>query len=121
MLASVAVILIVILVAVLSIVLDVTARVRDIVIILTMLVFFIVGVAMAAFFAILTTLVRKVRDEVIDEQVTPMLGTARDTATSIKGSADFMTTRVAGPLIQLVSLVAATDRFIRVVLRRSAR
>ena len=121
LLAPVAVLLIVIVIIVVAIVLNVTSQVRDIVIILAMLVFFVVGAAMVAFFAILTTLVAKLRDDVIDEQVTPILGTARDTATSIKGSADFMTTRAAGPLIKIISLIAATDRFIRVVLRRSAR
>lgn len=119
LLAPAIVILVGIVLIVVSIVLDITTQVRDIVIVLAMLAFFAAGVAMIAFFSILTTLVAKLRDEVIGEQVTPILGTARDTATNIKGSTDFMTTRAAGPVIKIISFIAATDRFIRVVLGRS--
>lgn len=113
------VILIGIVLVVVSIVLNITTQVRDIAIVLAMLAFFAAGVAMIAFFSVLTTLVAKLRDEVIGEQVTPILGTARDTATNIKGTTDFMTTRGAGPMIKIISFIAAADRFIRVVLGRS--
>ncbi len=119
LLAPAAVILIGVVIIVVSIVFNITAQVRDIVIVLAMLAFFAVGVAMIAFFSVLTTLVTKLRDDIIGEQVTPILGSARETATNIKGSAEFMTTRAASPLIKIISLIAATDRFIRVVLGRS--
>jgi hypothetical protein len=56
------------------------------------------------------------------DQLPPVIGSARRTLTSVEGTADFVTTGVAHPLIRATSLVYAATRFVEVLFaRRGAR
>ena len=46
----------------------------------------------------------------------PILGSVKKTATTVEGTADFMSTTAAKPLIRTVSLIFAVTRFVQVLL-----
>jgi hypothetical protein len=46
----------------------------------------------------------------------PILGSVKKTATTVEGTADFMSTTAAAPLISVVSFVFAALRFLQVLL-----
>jgi hypothetical protein len=52
----------------------------------------------------------------VRSEVPPIIGSVKRTATTIEGTADFVSTTAAMPLIRLVSLVFAVSRFISVLL-----
>jgi hypothetical protein len=52
----------------------------------------------------------------IRAEVPSILGSVKKTATTVEGSADFVTTTAAMPLIRAVSLVFAVSRFLSVLL-----
>lgn len=51
----------------------------------------------------------------------PLLGSVKKTATTVEGTADFMTSTAAQPLISVVSFVFAITRFVQVLLGAGAR
>jgi len=51
-------------------------------------------------------------------EIPPVVGSVKRTVTTVEGTADFVSTTAAMPLIRAVSLVFATSRFVRVLLGR---
>lgn len=51
-------------------------------------------------------------------QLPPVFGTVKKTATTVEGTADFIMTTVAMPLIRSVAFVFAVTRFFQVLLSR---
>jgi hypothetical protein len=54
----------------------------------------------------------------IRTEIPPLFGTVRKTATTVEGTADFVSTTVAMPLIRAVALVFAVSRFFQVLFSR---
>jgi hypothetical protein len=52
----------------------------------------------------------------VKSEVPPIIGSVKRTATTIEGTADFVSTTAAMPLIRVVSLVFAVTRFLSVLL-----
>lgn len=89
---------------------ETVAVIRDLaIIILTILN--IVLISILVFIAIqVWRLVQYVRRE-----LPTLAGTARQTLTTVEGTADFLGTAVAKPAIQAISLTVAAQRFLRVL------
>ena len=51
----------------------------------------------------------------------PVVGSVKKTLTTVEGTADFMTTTAAMPLIRVVSLIFAVTRFVQVLLGQGGR
>jgi hypothetical protein len=56
--------------------------------------------------------------QMVRSELPPVFGTVRRTATTVEGTADFVSTTVAMPLIRSVSFVYAISRFFQVLLSR---
>ena len=54
-------------------------------------------------------------------ELPPVVGSVKKTATTVEGTADFITTTAAMPLIRTVSLLFAVSRFLQVLIGRGAR
>ncbi len=100
---------------------EVIAIIRDIVIILAALTVIAIGIVTVVLLFAIKALLGFFKDDLISGQVTPLLKTAQETSTNIKGSADFMTTTFAMPLIKLISLAAAANRFIQILFGKPTR
>ena len=78
------------------------------------------GIAVAAFFTVamvltivlglLTRALLKKSTGLIDENVKPLLGTAKDTADSVKGTASFVSDAAVAPIIRAYGVVAGVRR-----------
>ena len=89
------------------------ATVRDVAIIIIAL-FDIFLLALLVLIAFVTwKLLLTVRAE-----LPPLLGSVKKTATTVEGTADFVTNTAALPLIRTVSLVFAVSRFLQVLIGR---
>ena len=54
--------------------------------------------------------------KLIHSEAPPVLNTVKRTATTVEGTADFVTTTAAMPIIRVVSLIFAASRFVQVLL-----
>jgi hypothetical protein len=54
-------------------------------------------------------------------ELPPVIGSVKKTATTVEGTADFVSTTTTMPLIRAVSLLFAATRFVQVLLSRSGR
>ncbi|MBI2942296.1 MAG: hypothetical protein HYY04_17850 [Chloroflexi bacterium] len=77
----------------------------------------LVSLAQLLLLGLLIYLVWKLKGIVsrVPSQVSPVLQSAQQTATAVQGTANFMATRAAGPLIRMLALIAATERFVQVL------
>ncbi|MBX6773458.1 MAG: hypothetical protein IRY83_17200 [Chloroflexi bacterium] len=89
------------------------ATIRDLAIILVALLDIVLLVILIAIAYLILRLVLALRAE-----AQPVMGAVKKTATTVEGTADFVTTIVVRPLIRLVALVFAITRFIQVLLGR---
>jgi hypothetical protein len=89
------------------------ATIRDIAIILIALLDIILLVLLAAIAYALWRIFQMLRSE-----IPPVIGSVKRTITTVEGTADFVTTTAALPLIRAVSLLYATTRFIQVLFSR---
>jgi hypothetical protein len=55
---------------------------------------------------------------VVRADLPPILGTMKRTATTVEGTADFVSTTAATPLIRAVSMLFAITRFLQVLVER---
>ncbi|HLZ08367.1 MAG TPA: hypothetical protein VKT80_07270 [Chloroflexota bacterium] len=56
--------------------------------------------------------------QLLRREIPPVVGSVKRTATTVEGTADFVSTTAALPLIRAVSLVFAVTRFVRVLFGR---
>ena len=87
--------------------------IRDIAIILVAVLDIVLLALLAAIAFILWRLFLTVRAE-----VPPLIGSVKRTATTVEGTADFVTTTAAMPIIRFVSLIFAMTRFVQVLFSR---
>jgi hypothetical protein len=83
-------------------------------------VIIIMGIAVAAFFAaglilmivlgLLTRTLLKKTTGLIDDDVKPLLGTAKDTAVSVKGTATYVADAAVQPIVRTYGVVAGVRR-----------
>jgi hypothetical protein len=57
--------------------------------------------------------------DTIRSELPPVIGSVKKTATTVEGTADFVSTTATMPLIRAVSLLFATTRFFQVLLSRT--
>ena len=91
----------------------VIATIRDIAIILIAFLDIILLLLLAAIAFGVWRLIGLVRSE-----LPPVIGSVKKTATTVEGTADFVSTTAAMPLIRSVSLIFAVTRFFQVLLGR---
>ena len=89
------------------------AGIRDVVIILMGVADIILLGLLALIAYALWRLIQLVRRE-----IPPVVGSVKRTASTVEGTADFVSTTAALPLIRAVSLVFAVTRFVRVLFGR---
>lgn len=89
------------------------ASIRDVTIIIVGILDIVLLVVLILIAYFILRLVLAVRSE-----VGPVMGTVKKTTTTVEGTADFISTMVARPLIRLVALVFALNRFFQVLLSR---
>ncbi len=89
------------------------ATIRDLAIILMALLDIVLLVLLAAIAYGVWRLVLMLKSEIL-----PVIGTVKRTATTVEGTAEFVTTTAAMPLIRAVSLVYAATRFVQVLFSR---
>jgi|GEM_PF-4548301 len=89
------------------------ATLRDIAIIFIAVLDVILLIFLAAIAFGVWKLLSMVRSE-----LPPLIGSVKKTATTVEGTADFVTTTAAVPLIRTVSLVFAVTRFVQVLVGR---
>ena len=89
------------------------ATIRDIAIILIAVFDLVLLALLIAIAFVAWKLLAMVRTE-----LPPIFGAVRKTATTVEGTADFITTTAAMPLIRTISLVFAVSRFLQVLFAR---
>jgi hypothetical protein len=89
------------------------AGIRDVVIIFMGLADIVLIAALAAIAIILWRILVMLKKE-----IPPVVGSVKRTVTTVEGTADFVSTTAALPLIRAVSLVFAVTRFVRVLFGR---
>ena len=58
--------------------------------------------------------------QLLRREIPPVVGSVKRTVTTVEGTADFVSSTAALPLIRAVSLVFATTRFVRVLFGRGS-
>ena len=93
------------------------ADIRDLALVILALESIIIGITLILTLLQLRSLVRLLRDE-----IAPMLDTANETVTIVKGTTDFVGESVVRPMIKVASLGSAAKRAAQVVFstRRSS-
>ena len=89
------------------------ADLRDVAIVILAIESIIIGITLILTLLQLRSLARLIRDE-----IAPMLDTANETATIVKGTTDFVSESVVQPVIRVASYGAAARRAALVVFRR---
>lgn len=89
------------------------ATIRDLAIILMALLDIVLLVLLAVIAIGVWRLILMLKSEIL-----PVIGTVKRTATTVEGTAEFVTTTAAMPLIRAVSLVYAATRFVQVLFSR---
>lgn len=93
---------------------------RDLVIAIAVIVVAIFDLVLLALLIAIAFVVWKLLGVVRDD-LPPILGSVRRTATTAEGTADFVSTTAVTPLVRAVSLVFATTRFLQVLLSSRSR
>lgn len=81
------------------------ADIRDIALVILALESIVIGLALVFTLLELRSLTRLLKDE-----IAPMLGTAKETVTIVKGTTDFVGESVVRPMIKVASVGAAAKR-----------
>ena len=94
-------------------ILAILATIRDVAIILVAILDIVLLAILVIISYLILRLVLTLRSEVL-----PVLGAVKKTTTTVEGTTDFVSTTVAKPLIRVVALVFAANRFVQVLLGR---
>jgi hypothetical protein len=92
----------------------VLATIRDVAIIIVAFFDIVLLAVLVAIAVVVWRLLITVRITVRTE-LPPLIGSVKKTATTVEGTADFISTTVAMPIIRAVSLVFAVTRFFQVL------
>jgi hypothetical protein len=72
--------------------------------------FFAVGLVMMLVLGLLTRSLLKKTSSILDEGVKPLLETAKDTASSVKGTASYVSDAAVQPIVRTYGVVAGVRR-----------